>query len=390
MFLELQDVSVAYPQRGGLFSHRQSDAWTTVVKHVSMSLAKGQIGVLIGPSGCGKTTLLRAIAGLEPVQSGSISLDGTVISSTHNTLTPERRNIGMVFQNYALFPHMTIERNIAFGIHRLDTAAKQTRIQEVLELVHLQAYAKRYPHELSGGQQQRIALARALAPKPRLVLFDEPFSNLDTELRKKLTGEVRSILKTANATALFVTHDQLEAFAVADVVGAMHDGHLDQWADAYSLYHKPNTRFIAEFVGHGVFAPARISNDGKHLLTPLGTIATKTIDCKEPPVNGLCEVLIRADDIIQDDNAPGMAKIVQKAFRGNDYLYTLELRSGQHIMAHVPSHRQHSVGEWVGIRAEIDHVVTFSPSSGLSDEQLKLSTPPPAPAQTDKVAGQAV
>lgn len=386
MFLQLKDVSVSYPQRTGFFSRAQnSDAqqgatgMITVVKNVSLELAQGQIGVLIGPSGCGKTTLLRAIAGLEPVQTGTVTLSGRELSNPNASTSPEQRNIGMVFQNYALFPHMTVARNIAFGLHRLSKAEQAARVRETLELVHLESYANHYPHELSGGQQQRIALARALAPKPELLLLDEPFSNLDIELRQKLVYEVRGILKEANATALFVTHDQLEAFAIADVMGAMHSGILEQWADTYSLYHRPNTRFIAEFVGHGVFAPARISSDGKHLLTPLGTIAAQTIESKEPPVNGLCEVLIRADDIIQDDQAPGMAKIVQKAFRGSDYVYTLELRSGQHIMAHVPSHRQHAIGEWVGIRAEIKHVVTFAPGCEFSEEQLKLSTPPPAP-----------
>lgn len=386
MFLQLQDVSVSYPQRTGFFA-READSdepqavkgMITVVKNVDMELAQGQIGVLIGPSGCGKTTLLRAIAGLEPVQTGTVTLSGRALSSPGVCASPEQRNIGMVFQNYALFPHMTVERNIAFGLHRLSKAEQIARVRETLELVHLESYASHYPHELSGGQQQRIALARALAPKPELLLLDEPFSNLDIELRQKLVHEVRGILKEANATALFVTHDQLEAFAVADVMGAMHSGKLEQWADTYSLYHRPNTRFIAEFVGHGVFAPARISNDGKHLLTPLGTIAAQTIESKEPPVNGLCEVLIRADDIIQDDQAPGMAKVVQKAFRGSDYVYTLELRSGQRIKAHVPSHRQHGIGDWVGIRAEINHVITFAPGCQFSDEQLKLSTPPPAP-----------
>lgn len=382
MFLQLNDVSVAYPTRTSLLSRKgnpSNTGWTTVVKHVHLGLAQGQIGVLIGPSGCGKTTLLRAIAGLEPVQTGTITLDGKIISSTSTHLAPEQRNIGMVFQNYALFPHMTIERNVAFGIGHLSKAQQKTRVQEVLELVHLEDYAKRYPHELSGGQQQRIALARALAPKPSVLLFDEPFSNLDIELRKKLVHEVRDILKRTSTSALFVTHDQLEAFALADVMGAMYDGALDQWSDAYALYHKPNTRFIAEFVGHGVFAPARISDDGKHLLTPMGTITAKSIDSKEPPVDGLCEILIRADDIVQDDDAAGMAKIVEKAFRGNDYVYTLELRSGQRIMAHVPSHRRHAVGDWIGIRAEMDHVITFAPSAGMSVEHVKLSTPPPQP-----------
>ena len=333
------------------------------VQNVSLGLRAGQIGVLIGPSGCGKTTLLRAVAGLEPVSGGTIHLGKKMVGSPQHSLAPEERRIGMVFQDYALFPHLNVGRNVAFGIHTLGRAAQAARVAEVLRLVGLEGSEARFPHELSGGQQQRVALARALAPRPQLMLLDEPFSNLDVELRERLAHEVRGILKEAGATALFVTHDQLEAFAIGDVIGVMHQGHLHQWDDAYTLYHRPETRFVADFIGHGVFAPATLEqkSSGVVVHTALGDLANLT-ECPLPASypGGECDILLRADDIVHDDAAPVQAQIVRKAFRGSEFLYTLRLASGQTLLAHVPSHHDHALGEWIGIRAEMDHVVTFT------------------------------
>jgi iron(III) transport system ATP-binding protein len=354
MFLQLSQLQVRY-----------SGQAQPAVNDVSFDLKAGEIGVLIGPSGCGKTTLLRAVAGLEPLQSGSIQLAGQEVSRAGYTLAPEQRRVGMVFQDYALFPHMDIGRNVAFGIMHLPTPERRERVREVLELVGLTETRRRYPHEISGGQQQRVALARALAPKPQLLLLDEPFSNLDVDLRERLAHEVRSILKAAGATALMVTHDQLEAFAIGDVIGVMHLGALHQWADAYTLYHRPATRFVADFIGHGVFAKARVelhAEDGglhKHVVTPVGELHDISPEILEALPEGEVEVLLRADDIIHDDASPVQAKIIRKAFRGNEFLYTLELKTGEQVMAHVPSHHDHKLGEWIGIRAEVDHVVTF-------------------------------
>jgi iron(III) transport system ATP-binding protein len=333
------------------------------VDTVTLGLRAGDIGVLIGPSGCGKTTLLRAVAGLERASSGSIHLGGERVSDGSLHVPAELRRIGMVFQDYALFPHLDVGRNVAFGIHQLPRAERAARVAEVLKLVGLDGLQARYPHELSGGQQQRVALARALAPAPRLLLLDEPFSNLDVDLRERLAHEVRGILKAAGATALFVTHDQLEAFAIGDVIGVMHQGHLHQWDDAYALYHRPATRFVAEFIGHGVFAPAQIRQqpDGEVVVqTPLGAL-TDMDECPLPGAYeaGLCDVLLRADDIVHDDHAPVKAQITRKAFRGSEFLYTLRLASGETVMTHVPSHHDHAVGEWIGIRPQVDHVVTF-------------------------------
>ena len=363
MFLSVSQLSVRYPGQTA-----------PAVDGVSLGLRAGDIGVLIGPSGCGKTTLLRAVAGLERASSGSIHLGGELVSDDEHHTPAERRRIGMVFQDYALFPHLDVGRNVAFGIDRLPRGEREQRVAEVLALVGLDGLQARFPHELSGGQQQRVALARALAPRPRLLLLDEPFSNLDVDLRERLAHEVRAILKAAGATALFVTHDQLEAFAIGDLIGVMHEGHLHQWDDAYALYHRPATRFVAEFIGHGVFAPAQIRQIGDEVSvqTPLGALQDMD-ECPLPNAYdaGLCDVLLRADDIVHDDHAPVKAQIIRKAFRGSEFLYTLRLASGEVLMTHVPSHHNHAVGEWIGIRAEVDHVVTFARGGG--------ATAPPAP-----------
>ena len=355
MFLSLESVAVRYPK---------SAAGRAAVEGVSLGLQQGQIGVLIGPSGCGKTSLLRAVAGLERCAGGRVSIAGEVLSdaASGQHLAPERRQIGMVFQDYALFPHLSVADNVAFGVAGLDRHARQQRVQQMLDLVGLDHAAKRAPHQLSGGQQQRVALARALAPRPRLLLLDEPFSSLDVDLRERLAQEVRVILKESGTTALLVTHDQLEAFAIGDVIGVMNKGHLEQWDDAYTLYHRPASRFVAQFIGHGVFAQAQIvaCAHGPCVHTPVGEL-NDVAGCPLPEAfpNGECDVLLRADDIVHDDASPVRALIERKAFRGSEFLLTLRLEGGQRVMAHVPSHHDHQVGEWIGIRAEVDHVVTF-------------------------------
>ncbi len=364
MFLEVFQLSVAYAGRS-----------PAAVSEVSFGLRAGDIGVLIGPSGCGKTTLLRAVAGLEPVIHGTIRLADQVVSSETLNLPPEDRQIGMVFQDYALFPHLSVGRNVGFGIDRLPNAQRTARVAEVLTLVGLAGQEDRFPHELSGGQQQRVALARALAPKPRLLLLDEPFSNLDVDLRERLAHEVRSILKAAQTTALFVTHDQLEAFAIGDTIGVMHEGQLHQWDNAYTLYHRPASRFVAEFIGHGVFTPAEIRAVDGHVVvkTAVGNLSD-VAECPLPNAfeGGKCDVLLRADDIVHDDNAPTKAQIIRKAFRGSEFLYTLRLLTGETVMAHVPSHHDHKMGEWIGIRIEVDHVVTFEKVKPKTKEKICL------------------
>ena len=348
MFLEVLDLEIRYPGREHL-----------AVDRASLGLKAGEIGVLLGPSGCGKTTLLRAVAGLEPVSAGTIRLAGEWVSGQGGHVPPEGRRIGMVFQDYALFPHLSVADNVRFGLHRQPRAQQAQRVDEVLGLVGLRSSAQRFPHELSGGQQQRVALARALAPKPHLMLLDEPFSNLDVELRERLAHEVRSILKEAQTTALFVTHDQMEAFALGDLIGVMSQGRMHQWADAGTVYREPASRFVADFIGHGVFAPGRVQHQAgqRWIDTALGPLPAPA-----HRADGPCDVLLRASDVACDP-APGapQAQIVRKLFRGAESLYELRLADGQRLLAQVPSHLEHPVGSWIGVRACPAHPVVFDP-----------------------------
>jgi iron(III) transport system ATP-binding protein len=328
----------------------------TTFSDLSFNLEKGSIACLLGPSGCGKTTALRCIAGFEQVSAGEIHLAGEVVSSPQRLVPAQKRRIGMVFQDYALFPHLDISANIGFGLHQWDKVARQQRITEMLEVIGLLDLAQTYPHQLSGGQQQRIALARALAPKPELLLLDEPFSNLDVALRERLSLEVRDILKQQEATAILVTHDQHEAFAIADEIGLLNEGRIQQWDSAYQLYHEPVNRFVANFIGEGVLIPGRVSGNGQ-IEIALGIVpAPLPTGCR---IGDIVDVLIRPDDIIHDDASPTLATVTAKAFRGAEFLYSLKLDNGNRIVSLVPSHHNHALGEKIGIKLEIDHVIAF-------------------------------
>jgi iron(III) transport system ATP-binding protein len=335
------------------------------VRGVSFSLARGAIGCLLGPSGCGKTTVLRCIAGFESPSGGRILLAGTVVSSAQSSLPPEKRRIGMVFQEHALFPHLSAAGNIAFGVP--DKSRADARIRELAALTGIGEFLDKFPHELSGGQQQRVALARALAPGPDLLLLDEPFSNLDTGLRERLSLELRDIIKASGATAILVTHDQHEAFAMADEIGVMREGRIEQWDTAYNLYHRPANRFVADFVGQGVFLPAKVLGPQK-IQIELGVLDGQIphacqVGCDVCGKGCLADVLLRPDDVIHDDHAPTQAEVVHKAFRGAEILYTLRLESGRKVLALVPSHHNHALGERIGIRLDVDHVVAFPPQA---------------------------
>jgi len=327
-----------------------------VVRGMSFSLAPGAIGCLLGPSGCGKTTVLRCLAGFEPITGGTIALAGRVVSREGFTLPPEKRGVGVVFQDYALFPHLNVASNVAFGLGSRPSSTSTKRVDAMLDLVGLRHAARAWPHELSGGQQQRVALARALAPQPKLMLLDEPFSNLDVDLRARLSVEVRGILKATNTTGILVTHDQHEAFALADEIGIMHQGALDQWDRAYELYHRPQTRFVADFVGQGVFLRGIATGSGA-VTTELGELATQMLP--GAPAGEAVDLLVRPDDIVHDDESPWKAEVSAKAFRGADFVYTLKLGSGTQVLSLVPSHHDHAIGERIGIRLAIDHVVAF-------------------------------
>jgi iron(III) transport system ATP-binding protein len=358
--LDVQDLHHAYEGK-----NRGKSGGPESVRGLSFSLARGTIGCLLGPSGCGKTTVLRCIAGFETPSAGRILLNGVLVSSAETSLPPEKRRIGMVFQEHALFPHLTAARNIAFGFS--DRKETQSRVQELAVLTGITDLLDKYPHELSGGQQQRVALARALAPRPDLLLLDEPFSNLDTGLRERLSHELREIIKASGATAVLVTHDQNEAFAMADEIGVLREGRLEQWDSAYNLYHRPVNRFVADFVGQGTFLPAKVLNP-RQIEIELGVLDGDIphacqVGCDVCGKGCAADVLLRPDDVIHDDDAPTKAEVVHKAFRGAEIMYTLKLESGRKVLALVPSHHNHALGERIGIRLDVDHVVAFAPQA---------------------------
>lgn len=330
---------------------------TVVVDELNFILQKGEIGCLLGASGCGKTTTLRAVAGFQPIVSGSISLNGRVLNSSKTHVPPEKRRVGMVFQDYALFPHLDVCDNVTFGLKRMKAQQREAVCQDMLKLVKLEGYGRRYPHELSGGQQQRVALARALAPSPDLLLLDEPLSSLDTELRRGLALELREILKTRGIGAIMVTHDQTEAFAFADKIGVVSQGRLEQWDIPFNLYHEPQTRFVANFVGQGVFVPGFV-RESNVIETELGVLQShKHYSWLN---NTEVEVLLRPDDIVLDADSPYRATVVGKVFAGTSTLYTLHLHSGNKIEAAFPSHYDFAMDNEVGIKVEADHVIAFS------------------------------
>jgi len=329
---------------------------TCIIDDVSFSLESGDIGCLLGPSGCGKTTLLRAIGGFQQPSQGSLRIAGKQVASRNSQISPEQRRVGMVFQDLALFPHMTVRKNVAFGIAGQSRKDIRNRVNELLDLVGMQRYADSYPHQLSGGQQQRVALIRAMAPRPPVLLLDEPFSSQDTERRVQLAHEVREILKRDGITAVLVTHDQFEAFAIADHIGVVSKGRLRQWDDAYSLYHTPADRFVADFIGEGVFLCGNTLDDNI-IQTELGTIHGELN--ADVPSGTLIELLVRPDDIIHDDNSPNKATVIARDFRGADHLYTLRMPGNTRLLCLAPSHHNHHVGEQFGIRLQLDHLVIF-------------------------------
>jgi iron(III) transport system ATP-binding protein len=348
--LQLEKVSHAYGRQA-------------VVDDLSIALDEGEIGCLLGASGCGKTTVLRLIAGFERPSAGAIRLRGETVAADRLLLPPEKRHIGMVFQDYALFPHLPVGDNIAFGLREKSAPAARRRVEELLDIVGLAGSGGKFPHELSGGQQQRVALARALAPHPWLLLLDEPFSNLDVELRERLSLEVREIIKKSGTTAILVTHDQHEAFAVADVVGIMNRGRIEQWDTPYALYHRPATRYVADFVGQGVFVPGEVV--GRDVVqVELGRLDSDVpldcgADCTSCGRGCRLEVLLRPDDVVHDDDSAILAEVEKKTFRGAEFMYTLRLPSGARVLSLVPSHHNHALGEKIGIRLDVDHVVAF-------------------------------
>lgn len=337
-----------------------------VVNDLSLHLNPGTLACLLGPSGCGKTTALRAIAGFEPIYKGEIVVRGHSVSRPGHTVPPEQRHLGMVFQDYALFPHLDVESNIGFGLRKHTKDARRKTVLQLLELVGLGGLEKRYAHELSGGQQQRVALARALAVQPDLILMDEPFSNLDIELRERLGLEVRDILKSQNIAAILVTHDQQEAFALGDMVGIMNQGNILQWDTPFNLYHEPANRFVADFIGQGVFLSGTLVSP-EAVETDVGIIRGDRAYLW--PVGSKVDVLLRPDDVVADADSTLRGEVAHKAFKGASIMYTLKLSSGNKVLALFPSHHDHPIGEEVGIRIDADHLISFL-SQGEGSERV--------------------
>ena len=309
------------------------------VDRADLEVERGELVALLGPSGCGKTTLLRVIGGLETPQAGSVTVDGTMIEGPGVSVPPERRRIGLVFQDYALFPHLDVESNVAFGLPR--GVDRRRRTAELLELVGLPGLQKRMPHELSGGQQQRVALARAVAPEPRLLLLDEPFSNLDPSIRERVRGEVRDMIRAVGITAVFVTHDQDEALSLASRVAVMDHGVILQTGAPRDVYGHPVDRRVAEFIGRPNFLPGKAG--GGAVTCELGTLPLVA------PVEGTVDVMVRSEDVTRVEEGGVSATIVEVQYFGHEESVLLRLGSGSLVRARWRAAGPLSVGETVHI-----------------------------------------
>ncbi len=328
------------------------------VDGVDLDVSRGLVLALLGPSGCGKTTMLRLIAGFERPAAGSVEIDGVPVAGDGVWVPPERRRVGMVFQDYALFPHLTVAGNIAYGLREWPRQQVAERLAEVLRLVGLQGLDRRYAHELSGGQQQRVALARALAPQPAVILMDEPFSNLDAALRGQVRGEVKRILNDAHATAVFVTHDQEEAFAIADEVAVMRSGRIAQQAQPEELYRRPADRGVAAFVGDADFLPGR--SLGHRVDTELGSLRLAH------PFHGPVEVVLRPEDVRLEKHDEGRALVVQREFYGHDQMLVVQLETGRAVRARLGSLDPLRPGDrcHVWVTAPVHAYPAFEPERG--------------------------
>jgi len=344
--LELRAVSCAY------------DIARPAVRDISLSAREGEILCLLGPSGCGKTTILRAIAGFEPVRAGQIFLSGRLVSSPDEMIQTEERHVGMVFQEYALFPHLRVQDNIAFGLRRLSRSERWARVQDMLRLVGLEGFERRYPHELSGGQQQRVALARALVQHPVVLLLDEPFSNLDPDMAGRMRQELHDLLRRTKTTTVLVTHDHDEAFAMADRIAVLNQGRLEQFDTPEAIYHVPQTPFVADFVGQADFVPGTVQEGMVH--TELGEFPN-TLDCEE---GATVVVMIRPDDIHLVPTKNASSRVLSRQFRGSENLYAVRLPSGQIVHSSQGSTSVYQEGTAVELRVLASHTVLFKSSSG--------------------------
>lgn len=326
----------------------------TVLESLSLEVEQGQIVCLLGASGCGKTTLLKAIAGLLPLSSGQMSLNCLTIDDGENWLPPEKRNIGMIFQDYALFPHLTVAENIAFGLKNESAQQKLIKVEEMLGLVHLKGYGDRYPHQLSGGQQQRVAIARSLAYKPDLLLLDEPFSNIDTQVRHELIREIRKIFKEQGVTAIFVTHSREEAFAFADKMAVMNHGVIEQYGTASELYYQPSSKFVADFLGGGSYLAAKRISDSE-FETHLGVVEANAQ--QEIQVDAECALLLRPQHVQIKVDEESAVKVLEQHFMGDHCRYVIDV-NGDRLLA--TSTQALNVGDSVAVEVETQGVLAFA------------------------------
>ncbi|HLE23605.1 MAG TPA: ABC transporter ATP-binding protein [Anaerolineales bacterium] len=322
------------------------------VAGVVLDIPPNRIVAILGPSGCGKTTLLRLIAGLEAPDEGEIRIDGRVVAGRDVLEPPESRRVGMVFQHHALFPHMSVEQNIAFGLAGRHRAARAARVDHLLRLIGLPEARRRYPHELSGGQQQRVAVARALAPQPAVVLMDEPFSDLDAERRLRLRDEIRVILKQAGTTVVFVTHDQEEAIFMGDSLAIMRHGRLEQMGEAEAVFAAPASTFIAEFLGQTEFVPGVVESPSV-LSTEIGKLAQHV----DRTLGATVQVGFRADDVDFAPDPAGEAMLLARFFQGAVAIYRIRLASGRIVHSLQPHHRLHRAGGRVRVWLDPRHVL---------------------------------
>jgi iron(III) transport system ATP-binding protein len=332
------------------------------ISDISFSVREGEILCLLGPSGCGKTSTLRVIAGFEPIAAGEVYLEGRMVSSPDCLAPPEDRRVGMVFQEYALFPHLRVAENIAFGLHHLSHAQRKAQVDMMLTLTGLTGLERRYPHELSGGQQQRVALARALAQKPVVLLLDEPFSNLDPDMKGKMRQDLHDLLTRTKTTAILVTHDHEEAFAMADRIAVLNNGRLEQFDMPEAIYHTPATPFVADFVGQADFIPGLVEN---------GTVVTEIGEFPNQvgyQGGARVVVMIRPDDVHIVPAERGEARILARQFRGSENLYTIGLPSGRVVHSSETSTTVYPVGTPVDLRIVATHTVLFEQSSSLDEK----------------------
>jgi iron(III) transport system ATP-binding protein len=349
--LELEDVAKRYGDE-------------TVISDLSLSVCDGEILTLLGPSGCGKTTTLRLIAGLERPNRGGIQLRDEAVAGDGRFVPAEERGIGVVFQEFALFPHLTARENVAFGLQDWSDAERDARVTELLELVGLETHGEDYPDELSGGQQQRIALARSLAPEPEMLLLDEPFSNLDVDLRVEMREEVRRIIKEAGVTAISVTHDQEEAMSISDRVAVMNDGDIEQIDTPEQVFQQPESRFVAGFLGHASFLSGDVHGD--HVTTALGRVLRDNVNGLAQQYDGTTvDLLVRPDDVTAypaaESDAEADGTVVYRRYLGPTVLYRVELDSGETIECMHNHSDRIDLDERVVVRVTADHELAWFP-----------------------------